>query len=139
MVHALKEAWRVLMPMGVMLDIRPLSVDTPLEVVFGKKRELAGIVDMSPEIEYDIAADKAINTVVKERNFTEDKIDYFDYVYYWKTFHGMMADFEERWKDEIIITDEVIQRAKSLYEEMRPKVKFRFGMRMKLGKYEKNG
>ena len=138
-MHALKEAWRVLMPMGVMLDIRPLSVDTPLELVSGDKRELAGIVDMSPEIEYDIAADDAIDTVVNAGNFTENKIDYFDYVYYWKTFHGMMVDFEERWKDEIIITDEVIQRAKSLYEEKRPMVKFRFGMRMKLGKYEKIG
>ena len=83
-MHALKEAWRVLMPMGVMLDIRPLSVDTPLELVSGDKRELAGIVDMSPEIEYDIAADDAIDTVVNAGNFTENKIDYFDYVYYWK-------------------------------------------------------
>jgi hypothetical protein len=139
MVHALKEAWRVLVAQGIMMDIRPLSIDTPLEVVYGEQRELAGKVDMSPGLKYDIAADQAISTVLKDGIYKELNIEYFDYVYYWKTFHGMMADFEERWKDEIILSKEVIEKAKRLYKEKRPNVMLRLGMRMKAGKYEKLG
>lgn len=139
MVHALNEAWRVLVPQGNMIDVRPLSIDVPLEIIFKGGRESAGMVDMSPDLKYDIAADKAIDIVLDEAIFREIKVEYFDFALYWKTFHGMMADFEDRWKDEIILADEVIQRAKSLYKERRPKVKFRLGMRMKLSKYEKIG
>lgn len=122
-----------------MIDVRPLSIDVPLEIIFEGGRESAGMVDMSPDLKYDIAADNAIDTVLDAAMFREAKVEYFDFAFYWRTFHGMMADFEDRWKDEIILADEVIQRAKSLYKERRPKVKFRLGMRMKLGKYERIG
>ncbi|MFZ2098560.1 MAG: hypothetical protein WAV05_18160 [Anaerolineales bacterium] len=137
MVHALKEAWRVLRPQGIMLDIRPQSVDVPLELVYEEEREAVGIVDMSPDLEYDVAADQAIGTVIKGGIFKEVNVEYFDYAYYWKTFHGMMVDFEERWKDEIIISKGVIDKAGLLYNEKRPNARFRLGMRMKLGKYQK--
>jgi hypothetical protein len=137
MVHALKEAWRVMAPQGIMMDIRPLSVDTPLEVISGEMRQLAGIVDMSPDLKYDIAADQAIETVRREGIFIEKQVDEFEYVYYWKTFHGMMADFEERWKDEIIVPEDVINKAQQFYKENRPNGMLRLGMRMKSVKYEK--
>jgi len=137
MVHALKEAWRVMAPLGIMMDIRPLSIDSPLEVISDEVREFAGIVDMSPDLKYDIAADQAIETVIKEGFFIEKQVDEFEYVYYWKTFHGMMADFEERWKDEIIIPEDVINKAQQLYKVSRPNGRLRFGMRMKSAKYEK--
>ena len=34
MVHALKEAYRILAPQGIMIDVRPLSVDVPLEIIY---------------------------------------------------------------------------------------------------------
>jgi hypothetical protein len=137
MVHALKEAWRVMAPLGIMMDIRPLSVDTPLEVISGEVRQFAGIVDMSPDLKYDIAADQAIETVINEGFFIEKQVDEFEYVNYWKTYHGMMADFEERWKDEIIIPEDVINKAQQFYKESRPDGRLRLGMRMKSAKYEK--
>jgi hypothetical protein len=137
MVHALKEAWRVMAPLGIMMDIRPLSIDSPLEVISGEVREFVGIVDMSPGLKYDVAADQAIETVKKEGIFIEKQVDYFEYVNYWKTFHGMMADFEERWKDEIILPEDVIKKAEQLYKESRPNGMLRLVMRMKSGKYEK--
>ena len=33
MVHALREAWRVLVPGGCLIDLRPLAKDPPLEVI----------------------------------------------------------------------------------------------------------
>jgi hypothetical protein len=137
MVHALEEAWRILVPYGMMIDVRPLCVDVPLEVVYEGGRESTGIVDLSPEIDRDIAADQAINSLVMNGKYKVANIEYFDYAYYWNSFNAMVTDFEERWKDEIIIPRDVIRKARTLYQQKRPKTQFRLGMRMKLGKYEK--
>ena len=139
MVHALKEAWRVLVQGGIMIDVRPLSIVVPLEVVYDGGNQLAGMADMSPGLKDDIAADKAIDTVVNNGIFTQASLETFDYVYFWKTYHGMVADFAERWQDEIIISKETFDKAKRLYKQKRVKTMMRLPMRMILGKYEKQG
>jgi hypothetical protein len=137
MVHALKEAHRVLLPQGIMIDVRPLSVDVPLEIIYRDGSESAGMIDMSPDIDNDIAADKAIESVLKERIYKESSKEYFDFAYYWKTIKDMEDDLDEFWKDDVILPDQVIQQARLLFNKQRPKTQIRVGVRMKLGKYEK--
>jgi hypothetical protein len=139
MVHALEESWRVLVPGGIMVDVRPLSVDVPLEVVFTGGSEKAGLVDMSPDLEYDIAADRSVDTVVNMGIFGQTSLEIFDYAYHWKTFHSMVEDFNERWQDEINVAAEVMKKARKIYLEMRPNAHLRLPMRMKMGKYVKHG
>jgi hypothetical protein len=137
MVHALKEAHRVLLPQGIMIDVRPLSVDVPLEIIYRDGSESAGMIDMSPDIDNDIAADKAIESVLKERIYKESSKEYFDFAYYWKTIKDMEDDLDEFWKDDVILPDQVIQQARLLFNKRRPQTQIRVGVRMKLGKYEK--
>lgn len=137
MVHALKEAHRILVPHGIMIDVRPLSVDIPLEIIYRGGRDSAGILDLSPDIDKDIAADRAIESVVKDHIFTQSKVEIFDFAYYWKTIKGMEEDLEEYWKDDVIVPEEVIQRAHMLFKKRHPQTKIRVGVQMKLGKYEK--
>jgi hypothetical protein len=137
MVHALKEAHRVLVPQGIMIDVRPLSVDVPLEIIYKDGSESAGMIDMSPDIDNDIAADKAIESVLKERIYKESSKEYFDFAYYWKTIKDMEDDLDEFWKDDVILPDQVIQQARLLFNKRRPQTQIRVGVRMKLGKYEK--
>ena len=137
MVHALKEAWRVLVPHGIMIDVRPLSIDVPLEIAFEGGTESAGDIDLSPEIDKDIAADQAIETVIKDRIYKEIYVEYFDFEYYWKTLKGMEEDIEEYWKDEVVIPEQVSRRAHMLFNERRPRSRIRVALRMKLGKYER--
>ena len=139
MVHALKEAWRVLVPHGIMIDVRPLCVDVPLEIAFKGGSESAGIVDLSPDIARDIAADQAIDSVIVERIYEEAMVEYFDFAYYWKTFKDMEEDLEANWKDEIVIPEEVWRRAHKLFKKQRPQTRIRVGVRMKLGIYEAQG
>jgi len=120
-----------------MIDLRPLSIDTSLDIIYKGKIESAGIVDMSPDIEDDIAVDHAVENVTKEGIFKELATEYFELTYYWKTVKGMMADYRERWKDDVIIEDKVIRRAYELFRKHRPHAKVRLLIHMKLAKSEK--
>jgi hypothetical protein len=137
MVHALKEAHRLLNSRGTMIDVRPLSVDVPLEIIYQRGKESAGMIDMSPDLELDIAADHAIKTVLAEGLYDEFSVDYFDFPFFWKTYRDMKTDLPEYWSDDVIFPDEVLQRARQLFRRHRPHAQIRIGLRMKLGKYEK--
>ncbi len=137
MVHALKEAHRVLVPQGIMVEVRPLSVNVPLEIVYAGGSESAGIVDMSPGVGKDQCVDRAIESVILDRMYIESKVEYFDFTYNWKTIKGMEDDLEENWKDEVVIPEEVIKQAHVLFDKWRPQSQLRVAARMKMGKYEK--
>jgi hypothetical protein len=85
MIHALKEAWRVLVAHGTMIDVRPLCIDIPLEIVFSGKGKSAGILDLSPDIKRDINSGRAIETILTAGIFMEEKLEFFDFAYYWNT------------------------------------------------------
>ena len=137
MVHALREAWRVLVPNGAMVDVRPLSVDVPLEIVYKGGRESAGMIDMSPEIHLDIAADGAIDYVANEGIFRETHRELFNFAFYWKTMKGMQEDLDENWKDELIVDEHVWKRAKKIIKQKHPQTQLRIAMKMKLAIYQK--
>jgi len=139
MVHALKEAWRTLVPHGTLIDVRPLSTDVPLEIVYEGGSDEAGMVDMSPEIDLDISADNAITTVTSEGMYTQQNEGYFSFTYYWKTVKGMQEDIAEFWEGEVNIPEQVWQQAHLLFRKRRPKTHIRLATRMKLGVYVKDG
>jgi hypothetical protein len=139
MVHALKEAHRVLVPQGIMVDVRPLSLDVPLEIIYKDGRDSAGMIDMSPDLDKDMAADKAIESVLMERIYKESSKEEFDFEYFWKTIKDMEDDLAEFWKDDVIVSEGVIQRAHQLFNMQRPQTQIRVAVIMKLGKYEKLG
>jgi hypothetical protein len=138
MVHALKKAYRIFAPRGIMIDVRPLSVDVPLEIICQGGMESAGMIDMSPDIGLDIAADKAIESVHRERLYKELFTECFDFVYYWQTIKDMEEDFKEFWKDDVNVPDEVLQQASILFKKQRPQPQIRVVVQMKLSKYEKH-
>jgi hypothetical protein len=139
MVHALHEAWRVLLPKGILIDLRPLCADAPLEIVFTGGCELAGPVDMSPEIADEIAADQAIESVVKEELFKKFRLDFFDFAYYWNTIEDMLEDMDEYWQGEVILRAGVVRRARGLFKKRQPQARVRLQVRMKLEKFERVG
>jgi hypothetical protein len=137
MVYALKEAWRVLAPRGVMVDLLPLSLDAPLDILFKEEKEFVGVADTSPDLDTEIAADRAIEKVVKEGYFRELSVDRFEVAYCWDTVRGMMADIRDRWKDDVIIEESIVRRAHELFRKHRGHKKVRFLIQMRLTKYEK--
>src|SRR3990172_4275270 len=113
MVHALEQAWQALRPGGVFVDLRPLSLDTALEIVGGQGMESAGIVDMSADLPDDRAVDEAIEAAVRAEVFTPLETRRFNFAYYWDTFEGMRRYTLERW-DTAKFPPAVLRKARRL-------------------------
>lgn len=67
MVHALREAHRVLRPGGVLLDLRPEAVHRRVGIGEGRRWRLVGL--MREGFEEDWAADRAVARVLRDRMF----------------------------------------------------------------------
>jgi hypothetical protein len=97
MVHALEEIRRVLVPGGVLLDLRPLSVNSPVEVVAGERVMQAGRLDEPPGDPDDVAANEAMTRVERAGWFTRECKGAFELAYEWDTPDEMKAYIDERW------------------------------------------
>jgi hypothetical protein len=137
MVHALKEIWRVLKLAGFAIDLRPISVDTPLLILTGSGWVPAGRPDQSPERGLDIAADKSMQVVVNQGLFARVRQKYFETNYYWNSLEDFQRDIDERWKDEIIISNETWQNARILFNDGNGDNRIRFPFRKKITLYQK--
>jgi hypothetical protein len=137
MVHALREAWRVLIPQGILIDQRPQSIESPLEIVYKEKSERAGMLDMRPGLIHDVAADQSIGSLVADGIFREIYTEQFQIAYYWDTVRGMVGDFRERWQDDVRVDRELIQTAYQLFGMHHSKRRVRLVLTMKLTSFKK--
>jgi hypothetical protein len=97
MVHALEEIRRVLVPGGVLLDLRPLSVNSPVEVVAGERVMQVGRLDEPPGDPDDVAANEAMAHVERAGWFARERQGSFELAYEWDTPDEMKAYIDERW------------------------------------------
>ncbi len=137
MVHALKEVWRVLKPGGVLIDLRPISVDVPLFILTTTGWKSAGLPDQSPDRIHDLAANRTIRNVVNDGLFIGLKQEYFTTKYYWKNLKELKSDVENYWKEDVIVSKEIWQHARLLYTSGSGQRRILFPLRRKLIVYQK--
>jgi hypothetical protein len=137
MVHALREAWRVLKPGGILIDLRPISVDVPLLILTNAGWKPAGCPSQRPDRVHDLAANRAIRNVIREGRFSKVKQVYFVTNYYWNNMEELQADVDESWKDDIIVTEEIWQEAHRLFKLGRNQRRILFPIHRKLTTYLK--
>jgi hypothetical protein len=107
MVHALEETRRVLKPGGVLLDIRPLNGQWPIEVASARGIEETGHVSDIPEpLRADRASNEAMNEVEARGWFQREQEEFFPFFYSWDTPKEMEEFVAEDWSDIIALSEE---------------------------------
>lgn len=137
MGHALNEALRVVVPRGTIIDLRPYTLENPIEILSKDRIESAGIADLSLNRALDLSADHAFEIAVKDGKLTVTRSEMFDVAYYWKSVDEMFAEFEDKWKDDIRVPGGVKAKAFELFNQHQGKARLRLQMPMKLVVYNK--
>jgi len=137
MVHALEEAERVLIPGGQLIDLRPVSVDSRLEIIDGEAVRPAGMVDFSGGLPEDQAADQAVAQRLRRGGLIPEGDRQFEHAYYWQDLASMKAYAEERWSDSASVPGRVYRRAEDLIRKSLGPVRIRVRLLVHLAAYRK--
>jgi hypothetical protein len=107
MVHALEEIRRVLVPNGILIDLRPLADNWRVEVVSLREVKRTGRVEDLPEqTNGDLAANEAMQEVEKCGWFQREQDELFSFIYSWDTPSEMEEFVKEDWGDFIELAED---------------------------------
>ncbi|NTW12018.1 MAG: hypothetical protein HGA30_01760 [Anaerolineales bacterium] len=116
MVHALGEIHRVLVPDGVLIDLRPLADRWQIEVFSAREtRETGHVTDLPLGLEDDAAANQAAANAESNGWFTREKETFFPLHYVWDTANDMEKWIDEEWTDFISIGEEARRATRSAW------------------------
>ncbi len=116
MVHALDEIRRVLVPGGILIDIRPLADRWQVEVASASAIQETGRVDDLPEpVSADIASNKAMQEVEARGWFKREQDELFPFFYSWDTPSEMEEFITEDWSDFIGLSEDVKKATRSAW------------------------
>jgi hypothetical protein len=116
MVHALSEIHRVLVPNGILIDLRPISDRWSIEVVSERStRETARFQDLPVGLEDDSAANRAMTQAASNGWFRRDEETFFSYTYSWDTPSEMEQWIDEEWSESIGLDEEARRLTRSAW------------------------
>ena len=102
MVHALGEIRRVLVPNGILIDLRPIADQWPVEVFSARETLKTGqMTDLPLGLEDDNAANQALADAESKGWFTRESEEFFPLHYVWDTASEMEKWIDEEWENFI--------------------------------------
>lgn len=102
MVDALSEIRRVLVPKGILIDMRPLADRWQVEVVSSRGvRESGRVEDLPEQVSGDVASNKTMQEVESRGWFVRESEDFFPFFYSWDTPSEMEKFVDDDWSDFI--------------------------------------
>ena len=116
MVHALSEIRRVLVPNGILIDLRPLLDRWEIEVASAREIRATGrMQDFPVGLADDEAANRSIAQAEEQRWFVREQEEFFSYVYSWDTPKEMEEWIKEEWEDFIGLDEETQKSTRSAW------------------------
>jgi len=116
MVHALSEIRRVLVPDGVLLDLRPLANHWPVEVASLREVKRTGRVEDLPEqVNGDVASNEAMQEVARRGWFRREQEELFPFFYSWDTPSEMEEFINDDWKEFVGLGDNTKRATRSAW------------------------
>ena len=138
MVHALSEIHRALAPDGIMIDLRPLAGNWPVEVASNREvREAGRASDMPVGLEDDQAANWSVEQAASQDWFVREREELFPFFYYWDSPNEMQAYIEEEWADFITIEEDVWRNIRSLWAVADADARLRVRLKMLITRWKK--
>ncbi len=116
MVRALHEIWRVLVPGGILIDIRPLNDRWPVEVVSARGFEETGrVADSAEQVRVDHASNEAMRAVERGGWFRREQEEFFPFFYSWDMPSEMEEFVAKEWSDFIELGKEIKSATRSAW------------------------
>jgi hypothetical protein len=116
MVHALAEIRRVLVPDGILIDLRPLADNWRVEVVSLREIKRTGRVEDLPEqTNGDIASNEAMKEVERRGWFKREQDELFPFFYSWDTPSEMEEFIDDDWSDFVGMEDDTRHATRSAW------------------------
>jgi hypothetical protein len=138
MVHALREACRVLRPGGLLIDLRPIVSGPPVDVLGGDQVALAGRLDDSSDSADAAACEEALRVAVEQGWLRPHETDAFSYSMYWDTTEQMLEYVTAHW-GEVQVPEDVVVRAQQLADVAVRPVRIRIRLTMSIASYVRIG
>jgi len=114
MVHALDEIRRVLVPDGILIDLRPVSDHWRIEVFSAREtRDIGHVTDLPLGLEDDAAANQAVANAESSGWFIRESETFFAIHYVWDTPSEMEKWVDEEWENFIGLDDEARKTTRS--------------------------
>lgn len=138
MVDALAEIRRVLVPGGILLDVRPLAAAWPVEVACAaSSREVGRLIDLPEALADDEASEAAMAEVEARGWFRLESREHFWYDYYWDRPSEMKEFIETEWDDFERLDEAVLQAAQSAWASADAEARLRIRIRIHLAGWTK--
>src|SRR5512141_3021694 len=138
MVHALDEIRRVLAPNGLLIDLRPLLDQWPIEVAWlGGYRQVGRATDLSEPLADDAAANSALAKQTAEHRFDRELDEVFPIFYYWDTPKEMQSYIEEDWGDVISVDESAWSSLRASWATANADARVRMRMKLLITRYRK--
>lgn len=134
----MSEIHRVLIPNGILIDLRPLLSRWEVEVASARETRLTGRVnDFEVGIADDIAANRAMAEAESNGWFIREREEFFPYVYSWDSPHEMEEWIDEEWNDFIGLDDETQHATRSAWALSDGDARVQLRMKMLIGRWRR--
>lgn len=138
MVDALGELHRVLVPGGILLDVRPRAAAWPVEVASSaSSQEVGTLIDVPEAVADDDASDEAMREVERRGWFRLESRERFWYDYYWDRPSEMKEFIEAEWDDFERLDDSVLRAAQSAWAVAEAGARLRIRVQIQLERWRK--
>ena len=137
-MHALNEILRVLAPAGVLIDLRPVLDEWPLEVSWRDGyREVGRSTDLEEPLQDDAAANAAMGGIASTGRLQRERQEFFPLYYYWDTPKEMEEHIAEEWPDVIRVEERAWAELRSAWAIANAEARVRLRMQMLITRYQK--
>ena len=117
MVHALEEIRRVLVPAGLLIDLRPVADRWPVEVASDSLNHSIGhVTDLPSGLADDEAANQAILESARKGWFIRESEQNFPFFSYWDTPDEMRKHIQEKWEDSMQLEVDVYRKVQAVWK-----------------------